>query len=63
MPRFARQNSEKVFISIYYITSLFLFTVICLQYMLCLGWEEDLPIDHILGSLNLVVLVFVEGEP
>ena len=31
--------------------------------MLCLGWEEDLPIDHILSSLNFVVLAFDEGEP
>ena len=30
--------------------------------MFSLGFEEDLTIDHILGSLNLVVLVFVEGE-
>ena len=30
--------------------------------MFFLGWEEDLPIDHILGSLNFVVLAFVEGK-
>ena len=31
--------------------------------MYSLGSEEDLTIDYILSSLNLVVLVFVEGEP
>ena len=27
-----------------------------------LGMEEDLTIDHILSSFNLVVLVFVDSE-
>ena len=31
--------------------------------MSSLCFEEDLTIDHILGSLYLIVLVFVEGEP
>ena len=25
--------------------------------------EENLSIDHILGGLNDVILVFIEGEP
>ena len=63
VPRFARQNLEKSFYfnSLHYITSLF--TFICLHYMSGLGWEEHLTIYHILGSLNFVVLAFVEREP
>ena len=64
VPRFARQNFKKVFITISYITSMYstLLTFTCLH--LCvLSMEEDLAIDHILGGLNFVVLSFDEGEP
>ena len=58
MPRFARQ---KVLFQLLYFISLF--TFIRLHYIFGLGWEEDLTIDHIIDSLNLVVLAFIEGKP
>ena len=64
VPRFARQNEQKVFITISYITFIYstLLTFVCLH-LFVLSMEEDLAIDHILGGLNFVVLSFDEGEP
>ena len=63
MPRFARQNYQKVlfqFLTLHYILLHYLHFFVYIN--MCLGLEEDLTIDNILGSLNLVILVFVKGE-
>ena len=63
VPRFARQNYQKVlfqFLTLHYILLHYLHFFVYIN--MCLGLEEDLTIDNILGSLNLVVLVFVKGE-